>query len=349
MKIRNISKAGTGLSRGAALCAAAMLVWGSTAAQAADIRDQRVKFSYPVAQDNPVGIAVEHYAKLVEQKSDGRIKVTGYPNATLGNEIQAMSSAQGGILEMTVVSTAGAAGNVKELAIFDLPFIFQSPQEADAVIDSEVGQQLLDKFSDKGLVGMCYLDYGFRQVTNSKHPIAKLEDFRDLKIRTLQNRVYIDIFKALGANPLPLPYPETYTALETRAIDGQESSFLVTKSSSYQDIQKYLSETRHVYLPAVVMASKKFWDKLNDDERGVLQSACVETQAFHRDLSRKMEADVVKELTDAGMVFNAISPEEHARMVEVTAPVIQKYKPELGEALVDRTLEIIDQARSKAN
>lgn len=314
-------------------------------AQAADIKDRKIKFSYAVAKDNPIGLAVDKFSQIVGSKSGGKLKVTGFPNATLGNEIQSMSSAQGGILEMTVVSTAGAAGNVKELAVFDLPFIFRSEKEADAVVDGDVGQSMLKKFADKNLIGLCYLDYGFRQVTNNKHPIKRLEDFRDLKIRTLQNRVYLDIFKAMGATPLPLPYPETYTALETKAIDGQESAYLVTKSSSYQDIQQYLTETRHVYLPAVVLVSKKFWDKLSADERGVMESSCKEAQTYHREVSRKMEADVVKDLIKAGMKFNTIEPKEHARMVQATAPVIEKYKSELGVELVNKTLATIETAR----
>ncbi|WP_313083515.1 TRAP transporter substrate-binding protein [Pulveribacter sp.] len=324
---------------------AGTLAVGSLQAQAQDIRERKIKFSYAVAKDNPIGLAVDKYAELVSAKSGGKIKVTGYPNATLGNEIQSMASAQGGILEMSVVSTAGAAGNVKELAVFDLPFLFRTEKEADAVVDGEVGQSLLKKFSEKNLIGLCYMDYGFRQVTNSKHPIQRLEDFRDLKLRTLQNRVYIDIFKALGATPLPLPYPETYTALETKAIDGQESAYLVTKSSSYQDIQTYLTETRHVYLPAVVLVSKKFWDRLSPAEHEVLEASCKEASAYHRTVSRKMEADVVKELVKAGMKFNTIDPAEHARMVQATAPVIEKYKPELGAELVSKTMATIEKVR----
>lgn len=329
----------------AAMVLAGMALANPALAQTADIKERKIKLAYPVTPDNPVGMAVDKFAQIVGEKTGGKLKVSGYGNAQLGNEIQSMSSAQGGIVEMTVVSTAGAAGNVKELALFDLPFIFQHPQEVDAVLDSEVGQQLLEKFAQKNLIGLCYLDYGFRQVTNNKHPIKRLEDFRDLKIRTLQNRVYLDIFKALGATPLPLPYPETYTALETKAIDGQESAYLVTKSSSYQDIQQYLTETRHVYLPAVVLVSKKFWDKLSADERGVMESSCKEAQTYHREVSRKMEADVVKDLIKAGMKFNTIEPKEHARMVQATAPVIEKYKSELGVELVNKTLATIETAR----
>jgi TRAP-type transport system periplasmic protein len=328
-----------------ALCTAGLCLSTLLPAHAADISERKIKFSYAVAKDHPVGMAIDKYAQLVSTKSGGKIKVTGYPNAQLGNEIQAMSSAQGGILEMTIVSTAGAAGTVKELSVFDLPFIFQTEKEADAVVDGEVGQALLQKFAEKNLIGLCYMDYGFRQVTNNKHPIKRLEDFRDLKIRTVQNRVYLDVFKALGASPLPLPYPETYAALETKAIDGQESPALVIKSSSYQDVQTYLSVTRHLYFPAVVMVSKKFWDRLSADEREVLGSSCKEAQAYHREVSRKMEADVIQSLAKAGMKVNTIDPAEHARMVQAVAPVIEKYKPELGADLVNKTLSTIAAVR----
>ncbi len=326
--------------------AATVITSLSFSAVAADIKDRSVKFSYAVSQTNPVGMAVNKYIDIVSQKTDGKIKVTGFADAQLGNEIQSMSSAQGGIIELSVISTAGAASNVKELGIFDLPFLFQTVEEADAVVDGAVGQILLDKFSEKNLVGLCYWDYGFRQVTNSKHPIEKLEDFSGLKLRTLQNRIYIDTFKALGANPLPLPYPETYTALESKAIDGQESAYLVTKSSGYQEIQSYLTETKHVYLPAVIIASKRFWDRLSKDEQTIMLDACNEAKIYHRQVSREMEKDVVQELIAAGLKFNTISPEEKARMVQATASVTDQYKMELGADLVDQAMATINKVRN---
>jgi tripartite ATP-independent transporter DctP family solute receptor len=318
-------------------CVAAALLATAAGTAAAQVKERRIKFSYPVSQTNPVGMATNKFIEVADQKSGGKFKITGYADAQLGNEIQAMSSAQGGIIELTVVSTAGAANNVKELGIFDLPFLFQSVEEADAVVDGPIGKQ--------NLVGLCYWDYGFRQVSNSKHPIRKLEDFEGLKLRALQNRIYIDTFKALGANPLPLPYPETYTALESKAIDGQESAYLVTKSSGYQEIQKYLTETKHVYLPAVVMASKRFWDRLSPEEQGILREACAESQAYHRKVSREMEEDVVKELIAAGMEFNNIEPAERARMIKATAPVTEKYKR--GADLVNETRAEIETVRAK--
>ncbi|HBP28550.1 MAG: TRAP transporter substrate-binding protein [Advenella sp.] len=326
----------------------ASVLFAAVSSQAsAEFKERKAKFSYPVSQTNPVGMATNKFIDIVNKKTDGKFKIVGYADAQLGNELQAMSSAQGGIIELTVVSTAGAANNVKELGIFDLPFLFQSVKEADAVTDGPVGQSLLDTFSTKNLVGLCYWDYGFRQVTNSKHPIKTLEDFNGLKLRTLQNRIYIDTFKALGANPLPLPYPETYSALESKAIDGQESAYLVTKSSGYQEIQNYLTETNHVFLPAVVMASKRFWDRLDPEEQTVLREACSESQAYHRKVSREMEKGVVKELIAAGLQFNTIAPAERIRMIEATAPVMEKYKTELGAELVDKTLDTIQQIRAQ--
>lgn len=331
-----------------AACLAGLALAGlASTATAADIQERKLKFSYPVTKDNPVGMAAEKYRELVAEKSGGKIQITTYSDAQLGNEIQSMSSAQGGIIEMAVVSSAGAAGTVKDLAVFDLPFVFNTVQEADAVVDGPVGKKLLAQFEDKNLVGLCYWDYGFRQVTNSKHPINKLEDFEGLKIRTLQNRVYIDIFRALGANPLPLPYPETYTALETKAIDGQESAYLVTKSSSYQDIQTYLTATRHVYLPAPVLVSKRFWDRLSADEKTIFQEACDESTAYHRQVSRKMETEVVKELIAAGMKFNEIEPAERARIEKAVQPVFEQYRKEIGEDLVDEMLAEIQKVRQQ--
>jgi len=325
--------------------AVALMAGLATQALAADIQERRAKFSYPVSQTNPVGLATDKFIELVAQKSDGKIKIAGYADAQLGNEIQAMSSAQGGIIELTVVSTAGATNNVKELGIFDLPFLFNSVEEADAVIDSPIGKELLDKFAAKNLVGLCYWDYGFRQVSNSKHPINKIEDFEGLKLRVLQNSIYIDTFTALGANPLPLPYPETYTALETKAIDGQESAYLVTKSSGYQEIQKYMTETNHVFLPAVVMASKRFWDRLSNDEKAIIQQSCDESVAYFRETSRDLEKKVIGELTAAGMTINQIDPAEKERMVKATAAVTEKYKAQLGADLVDRTFATINKSR----
>ncbi|MDO5680493.1 MAG: TRAP transporter substrate-binding protein [Pelistega sp.] len=327
-------------------CVATGLFLAHGAAQA-EIQERNLKLSYPVSQSDPIGMAANKLIEIVDQKTQGKFKIKGYSDAQLGNEIQSISSAQGGVIEMTVVSTAGAGGNVKEFGIFDLPFLFNSVEEADALVDGPVGKELLQKLEGKNLVGLCYWDYGFRQVTNSKHPIKKLEDFQGLKIRTLQNRIYIDTFKALGANPLPLPYPETFTALESKAIDGQESAYVVTKSSGFHEAQKYVTETNHVFLPAVVMVSKRFWDRLADDEKQVFNDSCIEAQAYHRQISRDMSKEVEKELVAAGLELDKFDETEKARLVQATNNVTEKYKEELGKELVEKAFAELENIRKK--
>jgi len=326
---------------------ATVIISLSTQANAINIQERRAKLSHAVSKTNPVGMAAEKFIERVSQNSHGKIQITHYADAQLGNELQAMSSAQGGIIELTIVSTAGAANNIQALGIFDLPFMFNSLQEVYAVLDGPIGKELLNKLQEKNLVGLCYWDYGFRQITNNKHAITRLEDFQDLKLRVLQNRIYIDTFKALEANPLPLPYPETYTALETKAVDGQESSFLVTKSSGYHEIQKFATQTNHMVLIGVVMASKRFWDRLSADEQTILQQACDDTVIYHRKISNEMEEQVVNELVDAGMTFHKLDPAEKTRIVNATAAVTEKYKAELGADLVERTLAAIRAVRNQ--
>ena len=229
---------------------------------AADVQERTIKLSYGTAADHPFGLGVKKFADIVDQKSEGKITVRGYAEGQLGAEVPSISSAQGGVLEMAVTSTSAAVGNVKEFALFDFPFLFESEKEADALLDGPVGTQLLDKLPEKGLIGLCYWESGFRNVTNSKHPVQKLEDMEGLKIRTIQNPVFLDTINALGANAVPMPFTELYTALETGAVDGQAGPYTTILTSNIDEVQEYLSATRHIYGAVVVLVGKKFWVSL---------------------------------------------------------------------------------------
>lgn len=313
----------------------------------AEFKERSMKLSHPMSKSDPIGTAANKFIEVANEKTQGKFKIKEYSDAQLGNEIQSISSTQGGVIDIAVVSTAGIGGIIKEFGIFDLPFLFNSIEEGDALVDGDVGKELLQKLESKNLVGLCYWDYGFRQVTNSKHPIKKLEDFQGLKIRTLQNRLYIDTFKALGANPLPLPYPETFTALESKAIDGQESSYVVTKTSGFHEAQKYVTETNHVYLPAIVMTNKRLWDRFSDEEKQVFYEACQEGQAIHREVSRDMSKKVEQELVDAGLQLDRFDDAEKQRLIDATASVTEKYKEEIGKELVEKAYSTIENIRNQ--
>ena len=314
-------------------------------ANAADVQERTIKLSYGTAADHPFGLGVKKFAEIVDQKSEGKITVRGYAEGQLGAEVPSISSAQGGVLEMAVTSTSAAVGNVKEFALFDFPFLFGSEKEADALLDGPVGTQLLDKLPEKRLIGLCYWESGFRNVTNSKHPVQKLEDMEGLKIRTIQNPVFLDTINALGANAVPMPFTELYTALETGAVDGQEGPYTTILTSNINEVQEYLSATRHIYGAVVVLVGKKFWDQLSGDEKQILQDSCKEARDYERSVTREMSPKSLVELQARGMVFNEIAPEEMARMRAKVQPVVDKHSKEVGEELVAQAYAAIEKAK----
>ena len=314
---------------------------------AADVKERAIKLSYVTSKDSPYGLGVAKFGDLVAQKSEGKIKVRGYSDGQLGAEVQSISSAQGGVLEMSLVSTAAAAGNVKEFALFDFPFLFSEEKEAYAVLDGPVGTQLLDKLTDRGVVGLCYWEVGFRHVTNSKHPVVKLEDFQGLKIRTIQNPVFVDVFNTLGANASPMAFTEVYPALESKAPDGQESPYNIIYTSRFHEVQKYLSATKHIYGPGVVLVGKKFWDQLSGDEKKILRDSCAEAREYERKASRDLDVKVLAEMKAKGLIVNDISAEERARMRDKVKPVIEKYTAVVGLDLVKQAHAEIERVRKQ--
>ena len=314
---------------------------------AADIKDHVIKLAYSVPKDHPYGLGVAKFGEIASQKSDGKMKVAGFADGSLGAEVATISSVQGGILEMTLVSSAPLASIVKEFALFDFPFLLTDEREADALLDGPVGTAVLEKLVDKGLIGLCYWENGFRNVTNSRRPIAKAEDLQGIKIRTMQNPVYTDLFNALGANAVPMAFTEVYTALETKAIDAQENPYSVIYTSKLNEVQKYLSATKHAYAPAVVLVGKKFWDRLSADEKKILQDSCLEARTYQRKVSRDSSATVLADLKAHGMTFNEIPPEELAKIREKAKPVIEKYTKVVGEALVKQAYADIDKVRKQ--
>lgn len=323
------------------------LAMGALTAAAADFKDRSIKLSYVVPKDHPFGVGVNRFAELVAERTAGKTRIRGYADGQLGAELQSISAAKGGVIEMAVVSTAAAASTVKEFGLFDLPFLFNDEKEADAILDGPVGNKVLEKLPGQGLVGLCYWENGFRHATNSKHPIARAEDFRGLKIRTIQNPVFIDVFNTLGANATPMAFTEVYSALDARAIDGQETPYNSIYTSKFFEVQKYLSATKHIYGPGVVLVGKKFWDQLSADEKKVLQDACGEARDYERNVSREANASLIAELKQKGMVLNDIAPDEQAKMREKVKPVIEKYSKQIGEDLVKQAYAEIAKVRKQ--
>jgi TRAP-type transport system periplasmic protein len=315
-------------------------------ANAADIQKRTLKFPSASNKGHPQVLGVQKFADLVAEKSGGKITVKPFPNGVLGPDLQTVSAMQGGTIEMTVMNASLLAGNVKKMAVLDFPFLFNDAREADAVIDGPIGQKLFDKLPEKGLVGLAYWDLGFRQVHNNKRPITKAEDFQGLKMRVIPTPLYVDFMNALGANAVPLPFTETYTALETGAIDGMTNPLLNILDGKFNEVSKYLTLTNHMYTPQAVIISKKLWDKLSEDERKLLQEAADEATVYQRRVARDEAAKTLDQIRNQGMQVTELPPEEVAKLREKSKPVIEKYRKELGEELVSELYAQIEQARN---
>ncbi|MEN9781013.1 MAG: hypothetical protein RL014_2161 [Pseudomonadota bacterium] len=333
----------------AALAAVATLPHTAQAQQAAgDFKERTVRVSHVVPKDHPFQIGIDKFAELVAQKTGGRMKMRGFPDGVLGAELQSISSAQGGVLEMTLVSTAATASVVKEFGVYDLPFIFSDFKEADLILDGAIGRKLLDKLPEKNLIGLCYFENGFRHVTNSRRAITRAEDLKGLKIRTIQNPVFVDIFNTLGANATPMPFTEVFAALESRAIDGQETPYSNIFGNKFYEVQKHVSNTGHIYGAAVVLVGKKFWDQLSSAEQKVMQESCNQARDYERAYNRALDPKLLDQIKAKGATYTEIPAAERARMREMLKPVYDKYARNLGEDVVRQTLAELDKHRAAA-
>lgn len=316
----------------AALAAALALAFGS--AQAADIKERNVKFPIVNAIDHPQGLGAQKFVEVVDKKSGGKIKIKIFPNGTLGGEQQVAAAMQGGTVEISMMSPAQLVGTIKEFVVLDFPFSFANTAQADAVLDGPFGKKLMEYMPAKGWVGLGFMEQGYRSISNSKRPINKLEDIKGLKIRTILNPLYVEMFNTLGANAVPMPFPELYSAMETKTVDGQENPETTVDASKFYEVQKYFSATRHIYNPQMLMVGKKFWDTLSADEQKIFEEATIEARDVQRKAARAMTDKSRKVMTDHGMQLNEIAPTELARMRDAVKPVTDKYAAQLDAALV---------------
>ncbi len=315
------------------------------AASAQDIKPRLIRFGYGLSESSNQGRAVKFFVEEMSKRSGGKLKVKGFADASLGSDIQMQNALIGGAQEMMVGSTATLVGIVKDFAVFDLPFLFNNEQEADAVFDGPFGQKLAAKLNDKGLVGLVYWENGFRNLTNSKRPVEKVEDLKGIKLRVMQNPVYIDMFNGFGANAVPLSFSELFTAMETGTVDGQENPVTTIQSSKFYEVQKYLTISKHVYSPWIVLASKRWYDGLSNDERKIINEAAVASRDFERKDSREASKQSIAYLKDKGMQINELSDAELGRMREMVKPAMDKFAADGGADLLNELQGEINKVR----
>lgn len=326
---------------------AACLGFATTEAQA-QFSERTIRVSNGINADHPVGNGVTKFNACLADKTGGKVKLQAFWGSALGDDLKATQSLRSGTLEMVITSTSPLVGIVPALGAFDLPFLFNNAQEADAVLDGAFGDYMSGLMPEVGLVNLSYWENGFRNLTNSRRAVTKPEDFAGIKVRVMQNNIFLDTFKTLGTNAVPMAFGEVFTALETRAIDGQENPVVTIDTSKFYEVQKYLSMTQHAYTPFMVLYSKKLWDELSADEQKVLKECSIVGRDEQRAASRSKSAESLKNVKADGMVVNEIAPEQIDRMREMVKPVYAKHAEQIGADVVSRLQAELATIRGKS-
>ena len=291
---------------------------------------QELKFATQNPKGHPIVTGMEKFAELVASKSGGKMKVNLFPGGVLGGDQANVSALQGGTLEIVSLNSGILASQAKEFGIYDFPFMFANAKEADAVVDGPFGKMMHQKLESKGIVGLAYWELGFRQITNSRRPINKVDDIAGLKLRVIPNAINVDWVKALGANPTPLAFPEVYAALDQKAIDGQENPLTVINANKFYEVQKHVALTNHQYNPQSVIFSKKVWDALAEGNRKILADAALEAAKFQRQASRDAAGAALDNLKKNGMQVTELSGAELAKFRDKMKPVVAKHSDVVG-------------------
>jgi TRAP-type transport system periplasmic protein len=293
-----------------------------------------MRISISVAQNSHQGVAIDTFAKEVEKRTAGRYKIQPFYAGALGAERESIEAVQLGTQELTFTSTGPVPNFVPDVRILDIPFLFSGKPHARAVLDGPIGQELLGKFDSKGFKALAWGENGVRHMTNSKRAVNSPDDLKGLKMRTMENPVHVAAYKGFGIITTPMAFTEVFTALQQGTVDGQENPLSVIMAAKFEQVQKHLSLTGHVYSPAVFLMNKAAFDKLPDaDKKAFLESAAVAVAA-NRARVDEDDAKGVNELRSKGM--QVVENVDKAKFVSTLAPVYADFEKQFGKANIDR-------------
>jgi tripartite ATP-independent transporter DctP family solute receptor len=313
------------------IAAAAALALGLAAGAAAQTT---MKISISVGQNSHQGVAIDTFAREVEKRTGGRYKIQTFYSGSLGGERESIEAVQLGTQELTFTSTGPVPNFVPDARILDIPFLFRDKAHARAVLDGPIGQEMLGKFEAKGFKALAWGENGVRHMTNSKRAVNSPDDLKGLKMRTMENPVHVTAYKGLGIVTTPMAFPEVFTALQQGTVDGQENPLSVIMAAKFDQVQKHLSLTGHVYSPAIFLMNKAGFDKLSAADRQAFLEAAKEAVKVNRARVDEDDAKGVAELRSKGM--QVVENVDKARFVSTLAPVNAEFEKQFGKANIDR-------------
>ena len=312
---------------------AAGLVAASGLAGAPAAAQTTLKMAYALSTGSHYGAGADAFAKSIEQSSGGKFKIQQFANSALGGEREVIEGLQIGTIDLAIVSTGATLNFVPETGVFDIPFLLRDLAHARKVLDGPIGQDMLAKFPQRGIVALAWGEQGFRHLTNSVRPVRTPADAKGLKIRTTENPVHIAAFRSIGILPTPMAWPEVATALQQGTIDGQENPLSVITSAKLSQLQKYLSLTAHVYGPALVLMSPSVYDGLPDEQKKQFQDAGHASAQAMRDYVDNVERTGVAQLRQEGM--EVVEDVDTAAFAAAVEPVYPEYYKKYDKGLID--------------
>ena len=294
----------------------------------------RLRFAHPHPDTDSWNAAAKLFADQVRERTGGAVTVQVFGNGALGSDPTTISAARGGTLDIALTGNPFFTGIAPKLNALDLPFLFRDRRHVAAVLDGGIGRNLLGELEPHGLHGLGFWDIGFRNVSNSRRAVNEAADLRGLKIRTTPNPAHIKAFQLLGANPVPMPFTELFTALETRAVDGQENPTTLIRNARFYEVQKNLSLTRHAYTAGVLAMSKRRFDTLSDAHREAVLAVAAEVTPRQRQMNEAADAEALADLKGHGMSV-VEAPDRDSLAALVTEQVKRDYVERFGAALPD--------------
>ena len=317
------------------------------AGSAEDLGSFEIRISACNSLDHPQTLGLGVMKEYIEDKTDGKVKVKIYPNSQLGAEIESVEQVQNGTLEMATASIGPITTFDKKFAVLDIPFLFDNYQEAWATFDSKVGTDLMDTLEESGLKGLAYMENGFRHATNNIRPINSIDDFKGLKIRTMEAPMHMANFSALGANPTPVPWSELYLSMSQKIVDGQENPLANIWEVNMFEVQKYVSLTNHIYDAMPLVTNLKWFNSLPGEYQKIIEKGAILGQNYSRFINANREALIVEQLTNKGMNVNSLTPAKLEAIKKVSQPVVsEKVKEEIGSEFVDEFLAGIEAVKA---
>lgn len=300
-----------------------------------------IKLAHPNVPQHPMGEAFEYFKKIVETRSAGKFRVDIYDSSKFGNFDSVVQGLQTGLLQMGSASTPNLAPFSDDFLIFDMPFLIPSYEASDLITDGPIGRGASDALEKTGILGLGYIEIGFRHLFNGKRPIEKLEDCKGLKIRATSSKAHIATLKALGINPTPIAWGEVYTALQQGTVDGIDIDLNLAWFNNFHEVNKNLTLVSSLYSPHLVMISKRFYDSLSPMDQILITEAFAEMKLFERNRIRSNEEMILKKFEEAGMNIVKLSDAERARFAEATAGVYGEFEERIGKDLIDEARKTI--------